>query len=266
MTPDLALTALPAVRLRPRLHLPLAWLVTTVLALLLFRLWPELDLAVTAAVHEPGGLRVFPWGDASVVQAVYQAVPWLGRLAFVVCFVVCLRPRPRVPAGQRLRWRRRALALLLVLLLGLLGAVNGGLKEHVGRPRPYTVQPFGGPNPYLRVGEDGPWCRHNCSFVSGHAATGFTLMACGLLGGVAVRRRWAWIGAGAGALIGLGRVLQGGHFASDIVFAGLVMGGVCLAVRAAWVRRRWWRLRRERQAATIGARPARRLLGAPGAA
>ena len=47
-------------------------------------------------------------------------------------------------------------------------------------------------------------------------------------------------GVVAGLLVGAGRVLQGGHFLSDIVLAGLVMHGVCLLIRAGWLR---WRLR-----------------------
>ena len=227
-----------------RWHVSLAWLAATLAALLLFRAHSVLDLVVSATFHLPQAATPFAWGEMEAVQVMYRVVPWVGRLAFVVCLIVCLLPRASVARGLRLRWRRRALALVLVLMLGLLGAVNGVLKEHVGRPRPYTVQAFGGPHPYQRVGDTSPYCRHNCSFVSGHAATGFVLMACGLLGAPAVRRRWAWVGIGVGSLVGAGRVVQGGHFFSDIVFAGLVIGGVCIAVRVCWVRRRWWRRRR----------------------
>ena len=143
-------------------------------------------------------------------------------------------------AHTPLRWRRRAQGLLLALVLGLWGVVNVGLKDHWGRPRPTEVSAFGGPHPFQSAGTVSPYCDRNCSFVSGHAATGFTLMAVGLLGTPATRRRWWRIGVVAGLLVGAGRVLQGGHFLSDIVLAGLVMHGVCLLIRAGWLR---WRLR-----------------------
>lgn len=231
-------------RLHRRSRLAALWLGAVLAALLLFRGWPGLDLAVTAAIHAPGATLPFVWSEAAWVQASYQSVPWVGRLGFLACLLVCAWPRRRVPCGERLRWRRRALALMLVLLFGLWGLVNAGLKEWVGRPRPHSVAAFGGPLPYQPVGTVSALCRHNCSFVSGHAATGYALMACGLIGGTATRRRWAWAGAVAGTLVGAGRVLQGDHFLSDIVFAGLAIGGVCLAVRALWLRRRWWRLQR----------------------
>lgn len=211
------------------------WLAITLAALALFRLWPGLDLAVSAAVFDADGPRRFPLGDLAPVQWLYLAVPWMGRCALLVGLVLALR------SGTPPRWRRRAQMLLLALVLGLWGVVNVGLKDHWGRPRPTEVSAFGGPHPFQPAGTVSPYCDKNCSFVSGHAATGFMLMAVGLLGHPATRRRWWRIGLAAGLVIGAGRVLQGGHFLSDVVFAGLAMQWVCLLIRAGWVR---WRLRR----------------------
>lgn len=215
----------------------LRWLVATLAALALFRLWPGLDLGVSAAAFDADGPSRFPFGDAAPVQWLYLAVPWLGRCALLAGLVLAFGP------GASPRWRRRARALLLALVLGLWGVVNVGLKDHWGRPRPTEVSAFGGPHPFQSAGTVSPYCDKNCSFVSGHAATGFTLMAVGLFGAPATRRRWWWIGLAAGVLIGAGRVLQGGHFLSDVVFAGLAMQGVCLLIRAGWV---GWRVRRPR--------------------
>ena len=61
------------------------------------------------------------------------------------------------------------------------------------------------------------------SFVSNHAAAGFYIVAFAfLLRGQ--RRRWMYAGGVfLGTAIGMVRVMQGGHFASDIIFAGLIM-------------------------------------------
>jgi len=213
------------------------WLAATLAALALFRLWPGLDLATSAAVFDADGPSHFPLGQATLVQWTYLGVPWLGRLALLACLVLAFR------SATPPRWRRRAQVLLLALVLGLWGVVNVGLKDHWGRPRPTDVSAFGGPHPFQPAGAVSPYCDKNCSFVSGHAATGFLLMALGLLGTPATRRRWWRIGLAAGLVIGAGRVLQGGHFLSDVVFAGLAMQGVCLLIRAGWVR---WRLRHQR--------------------
>jgi lipid A 4'-phosphatase len=57
------------------------------------------------------------------------------------------------------------------------------------------------------------------SFVSGHAAMGFWLMA---LAWVFRRRSWLWAGIVVGCVVSAGRIVQGGHFLSDTVMAGFV--------------------------------------------
>ena len=47
-------------------------------------------------------------------------------------------------------------------------------------------------------------------------------------------RRWLWAGITLGALVGLGRVVQGAHFLSDIVFAFWTVSGTCLLL-AHWI-------------------------------
>ena len=231
---------------RPRRVWPLVWLLCALLATAIFVQWPQLDLWVSAAVHHPQS--GFVWRDSPWVTALHVAIPWVGRIALLLCLAAALWPRQRLRPGLPSRWHRRSLTLLAVLLVGLWGAVNAGLKEWVGRPRPVAVQAFGGPHPFHTLGQSSPACQRNCSFVSGHAATGFVVMALGMAGTPRVRRRWALAGLGAGAVAGLGRILQGGHFFSDIVFAGLVIAAVCLLLRRLWVMWRWLRRRHARRA------------------
>lgn len=206
------------------------WLAWTIGLLALFNVWPDLDLAFSAAVHRHPDLPGrFPWGQALAVQAVYQIVPWVGRVGLLIVLALVLLPRTAP------RWRRRSMAMLLMLVIGLWLVIHVGLKDQWGRPRPTEVTAFGGVRGFVPAGRPASACERNCSFVSGHAATGFALSAFGLTGSPATRRRWLRIGWGAGLAIGAGRVLQGGHFLSDIVFAGLVMHGAGLALRRAWV-------------------------------
>ena len=102
--------------MNPRWRLAwLRWLAVTAATLLLFNLFPQIDLAVSAALHDAAaaGLERFPLGQVAPVQALYHAVPWLGRLALILAMVLVLRrdtpPRPR----------RQATAVLLMLVLGL---------------------------------------------------------------------------------------------------------------------------------------------------
>ena len=113
----------------------------------------------------------------------------------------------------------------MVLLLGPGLMVNEVLKGHSGRARPMTVTQFEGDRQFTPAFAAADQCDHNCSFVSGHAGMGFFLIA---LAWVFRDRRWLWAGIALGALVGLGRVVQGAHFLSDIVFAFWTVFGTCL--------------------------------------
>jgi membrane-associated PAP2 superfamily phosphatase len=221
----------------------------TLLASLVFTLWPQLDLWISACFHQTGA--GFPADRWPLVRAVYQAVPWIGRALFLACVVVLVVAVVRAEAVSRRLWRRSA-ALALCLLLGVGVLVNGVLKEHWGRPRPVEVQAFDGPMPYRAALQVSSLCAHNCSFVSGHAATGFALMAWGSFATRARRRAWLLRGAACGLALGLLRVAQGRHFASDIVFALAAVWASTLAAHWLWLRVMLWRRQRRVRAAAVG--------------
>ena len=219
------------------LALALAWI---------FTVWPQLDLWASSQFHAASGEFV---GDRlGVVRWLYQGIPWSGRfyaLVGVVVLVVSLwRPHP---VGGR--WSRRLAALAWVSLLGSGLLVNAGLKEYWGRARPVQVSEFGGKQHFSPPLQPTNQCEHNCSFVSGHATSGYILMAVGLMGSVATRRRWLSIGLVWGAVVSLARIAEGGHFLSDTLFAGLAVWGSGWLIREAWLRHvalRWRRLRQRR--------------------
>ena len=64
---------------------------------------------------------------------------------------------------------------------------HGVLKENWGRARPVQVSQFGGEASFTPPWQPTSECRRNCSFVSGHAGTGFALITLGAL--AAPRRR-----------------------------------------------------------------------------
>ena len=123
--------------------------------------------------------------------------------------------------------RRRCLFFVLAVALGPGLAVNSVLKPMWGRPRPRHVTEFGGDKAYR------PWYQPaglsaaaDKSFPSGHAAMGFVLAAgVVLLPRCGAGLRWAWIAGalGYGGLMGLGRIVQGGHFLSDVLGSATVV-------------------------------------------
>ena len=214
------------------------WLATFIALLLVYLVWPTLDLPVSAVFYRSdSGFWVddLPW-----VRVVHETVPWVGRLLLVGSLAVWLLGRcTRQPALRRLARPTAALFLGLVLGLGLLA--HGVLKENWGRARPVQVSQFGGAANFTPPWQPTAECRRNCSFVSGHAGTGFALITVGALAAPRRRRHWLVAGWGAGLLLGALRIAQGGHFLSDVLFGGILLWGSSLAIRAIWTR---WRLRR----------------------
>ena len=195
-----------------------AWrhpLVYLALGLLAIALAQPFDLPLSRLFYRAGDgffLRDTPWA-----QAVYRGTPWLAR-GFGVLLVLGLAAS-YAPRSTGLHARRGLLwFVLLALALGPGLVTNTLLKDHWGRPRPVQIDEFGGSAHYLPPWQPGTQCARNCSFVGGHAAMGFFVITGAW---VWPRRRAAWLAAGiaTGALVGFVRIVQGGHFLSDIVGA-----------------------------------------------
>ena len=193
----------------------------------LFVLFPQLDLAFSALFYEPG--VGFVYKDLPWVQALYWSFARLQLpiLALLVLGLLVGLVHPRVARQRRVLW-----FLLCSLLLGPGLLVNEALKNHWGRARPAQVTEFGGTAQYTPPWQISDQCEKNCSMSSGHAALGFYPLA---LAWVLRRRRlWVAVGLTSGAWVGLGRILQGGHFLSDVWVSCAVVWGSC-ALLARWL-------------------------------
>lgn len=133
-------------------------------------------------------------------------------------------------------YRRACALIILAVMLGPGLLVNGVLKPLWGRPRPAQTVLFGGPHPYEHWWQPGD-IGDGRSFPSGHAAMGYVLV----LGTCLVPpHRPAWLRglvlAGAlayGSLLGATRVIQGGHFLSDVLWSGSLMCFLVATLQAA---------------------------------
>ena len=233
-------------RRREWVGLAVAWLVLS----LVFILWPTLDLTVSAWFYRPAGSpgwHGFAADQFAVAGVIHETVPWFGRAASLLGLLLAIFWRLR-PGPVSVGWWRRGLMLSLLMILGNGVVVNAILKENWGRPRPVDIQTFGGVGTFEPALHPSIQCDSNCSFVSGHAATGFSLLALGLIGAPATRRRWLLWGLAAGLTTGALRIAQGGHFLSDVLFSGLVIWLCGATLRAVWLHRRTWRRRRLRLA------------------
>lgn len=135
-----------------------------------------------------------------------------------------------------LRPQRRGL-LFLALAMTLAPLAVTSLKQFTDRPCPWDLTDFGGAVPYTRLFEarEQPHARGLC-FPAGHAATGFTLLAFFF---VAHRERHRTLartallaGTAAGLVLGIGRIAQGAHFMSHVLWSGLVCWVVMVGLYA----------------------------------
>ncbi len=117
-------------------------------------------------------------------------------------------------------WRQPAALLVLTLLIGPGLFINVLGKGYWGRPRPRDVIEFKGNEKFQRFIKPGIPGQGK-SFPCGHASVGFILAALYFVEH-SRRRRAAWLGIGLsyGTLMGIGRMAQGAHFASDVLWSG----------------------------------------------
>lgn len=112
------------------------------------------------------------------------------------------------------------LFLLICFAIAPTLVVNGILKNHWGRARPYQVQQFGGHKIFTPAWVMSHQCEKNCSFTSGETANVFCYLA--LLFVVRRKKLIASIILTVGALSTFERVAQGDHFFSDAILSGLL--------------------------------------------
>jgi len=139
--------------------------------------------------------------------------------------------------AQELRPRRRLL-LFLVLAMSLAPLSVAILKELTDRPCPWDLADFGGTAPYTHLFEHrGPNHAPGRCFPAGHAATGFALLALFFAAHHERKRIYSDMALAAGllggVLLGIGRVAQGAHFLSHVLWSGLVCWMVMVGIYAA---------------------------------
>jgi lipid A 4'-phosphatase len=159
------------------------------------------------------------WGHENLWSLLYEYgnIPALllsigGLLAFVLSFY----------QKKLISYRNIGLFLVAFMILGPGFLVNTVFKDHWGRPRPTDIVNFGGTEVFRHVWEKGQPGQGK-SFPSGHAAVGFFLFS-PFFFLRKTSRRWAvfflCLGISYGILMGTGRMIQGGHFPTDVLWSG----------------------------------------------
>ena len=104
--------------------------------------------------------------------------------------------------------------------INLLIVVNLFFKNLWGRARPNDILELGGKENFSYWYEISTSCEKNCSFVSGDASVGFSLICIYFL---TKKIFFFWASLLIGSSIGIIRMMEGGHFFSDIVMAMILI-------------------------------------------
>lgn len=180
--------------------------------------WPNMDLTISSWFYD-AKLGGFFLKHSAIADTVYMLTGVLGSvialtLLTLITFSYCLK------SDFHSQHRKTYLFLFCAFALGPGLLVHQVIKDHWERPRPNQVSEFGGLHEFESPLAPTFECTKCQSFVSGHASVGFFFFAFALLMG---RRKWYLLAIAAGGIIGLVRIIQGGHFFSDIVFCGWVV-------------------------------------------
>jgi membrane-associated PAP2 superfamily phosphatase len=193
------------------------------LGMLLLATLHDVDVALSRHFYDPTVTPAWRWKYTVPWRWLYQYGEWPSWLLALGAAGVWLGSRWRCSWG---RYRHACALLVLAVTLGPGLLVNGVVKSLWGRPRPYQSDVFGGSRPYRHWWQPGS-IGGGRSLPSGHAAMGYILVVGTYLVPLsqpAWRRRLVLgLALTYGSLLGITRLIQGGHFLSDVLWSGALM-------------------------------------------
>ncbi|MDT8318596.1 MAG: phosphatase PAP2 family protein [bacterium] len=198
------------------LNISYKFIIFSTLAALIFFIYPQIDIHVSSLFFSDG---IFQAKNNPLVRFIYNAVPIAAAIFFIAVigsYVYMIAKKRTVLFGYN---KKHYTYLILAMIIGPVLLVNGLLKETSGRARPRHVAEFGGTKQFTPAFVFTDQCDKNCSFVCGHASAGFYFVSLALLFSGRKKRIIFWSAVSAGGIIGLIRIMMGGHFLSDVIFS-----------------------------------------------
>ena len=200
-----------------------------------FAIWPEIDLRVSDAFHDPAtGFAI----EGNPITEALRLVIW--NVAILFCLAAAFGTALGM-VGREFILPTRVWSLILALYILGPGVMVEMLAKPVwGRARPAQIADFGGSLPFSPPNELVGICTRNCSFVSGEVS-GATVTAVALvlvchyhkqkihktLSTAVLMAAWCLP-----LVVALQRIAAGRHFLSDAVFAVLFTLLLALALSA----------------------------------
>lgn len=187
---------------------------------------PGIDLSISQAARDACSVPPLAPGRPWCPTATVDFVRTIFMGVFALVSIAAIAAAVRVVVGRR-KWlgleQARCGFLIAVLVIGPGLVANLVFKDNLGRARPRDVVEFGGSKAFTPPLIPSQECARNCSFVSGEASSMFAPFFALALLLPPHRRGLLAAGVIIGLLAGGVRILQGAHFFSDVLFAGVFM-------------------------------------------
>lgn len=187
---------------------------------LMFYLLPDLDLVTSGLFYKPDG--GFYLSGNIIVRILHDIVPVICGFFVLGATLYCLKVFLRTKSFHP-KYYIKVIYVTCVCLLGPGLIIHAGFKEVFDRARPHQVTEFGGNAKFTPAFVITDQCATNCSFVSGHASVGFMFYALAFLFTGKRKMHMTIFATLLGLILGITRIIEGGHFLSDVIFSGIIV-------------------------------------------
>lgn len=185
-----------------------------------FGVYPNLDIDISRLFLDPH-LKTFWVGGTRWELTLRDAARWLITLIVLPAFFAIVG-KLILPNRRMLVGGSTALFLTLTLTIGPGLIANIILKDHWGRARPVDVMSFSATDRFTPWWDPTGSCEGNCSFIAGEPSGAFWTVAAAAV----APPQWRLLAYGAAIAFGVAvsvlRIAAGGHFFTDVVFAGVI--------------------------------------------
>lgn len=185
----------------------------------IFNIFPQLDIEFSRLFFKPQ--EGFHLHDNKYIMFLYYNAY---SISVLMCSGAIIYALMIHNASKKFSLREfvKPIYILSVILFGPGIITHTIFKDFFRRARPLDIMELGGNKLFTGPFVVSNQCEINCSFTSGHAATGFMLITLAFLFKGYKRHVLMTFAVVMGLLQGVGRVIQGKHFLSDIIFAGFI--------------------------------------------
>ena len=186
---------------------------------LLLAVGSYLDLYISSQAYQ--GDRQFYLQSLNLIVLIFRKglLPLTIIYLFIFPFLSLFLPVKAIYLNYNLKLKE-CVYIFFFFFFNLIVIVNLLLKDMWGRARPNDIIQFGGKESFTPWFEPSTACDNNCSFISGDASVGFSII---ILYFITKNKFFLWLSLLFGFSLGLIRVMEGGHFISDILMANFII-------------------------------------------